>query len=235
MPSMMVDKYHKCSNMDFYPTFLWVFTPFLGSKMRNRVNVIPMDNCISDYISFKHNIGIGNVFSNSILGLCCFHLEIQGSTIHVSSSVPNSGVCFITAAATTKIITKWVKSTFVIESENEYTYSKHALFRWLQLRKDTTLTVHLIETVRVRVKSNVFTRSALWLIYLCLNIYGMGVITTSSGKSLHWSMKSRSSEIRSSTSFYIAAKKWCQSHSVKVRRAQGKLQYRWPAQYFRMI
>ena len=78
----------------------WVFTTLFaeclpklfGKLITERNKLMLTDGCSAEYLSFIMNSGSGHVYKNSCLGLCYFHLVIQGWNKHVRPSIEISGV-----------------------------------------------------------------------------------------------------------------------------------------------
>ena len=118
----------------------WVFTmmfkeclpQFWGPEISERLRLVITDGCCNEYLSFIQNMGENNSFPNAVIGLCYYHLCIQGFERKVYPSLPKEGDEFVMNKIVIPKITDYIKSWyFDVESEAEFNISKSMFWNWL--------------------------------------------------------------------------------------------------------
>ena len=112
-------------NWVFYTLFRECLPAFFGPVVTKRNRLMITDGCASEYVSFINSSGKDSIFPNSCLGLCYFHLVIQGWNKHVKSEFGDEYVGNVQKNAHLKSIQMWIKSWFFeLESQEEYMFSR---------------------------------------------------------------------------------------------------------------
>ena len=99
-------------------------------------------------------LGANSVFPNSCLGLCYFHLVIQGWNKHVQPNIDMSTPTKDLIKKTVKTIKMWVKTWyFDIETESEYIFSRRLFFHWLKSLSGNILTELAVSKISLSILS----------------------------------------------------------------------------------
>ena len=121
----------------FEMMFKELLPTFWGPEICERLRLVITDGCCNEYVSFMQNIGInkdgGNKsFPNAVIGLCYYHLVIQGFKRSVTPSLPKEGSEYELNKLLIPKIKEYIKSWyFDVETEEEFLYSKSHFWPWL--------------------------------------------------------------------------------------------------------
>ena len=142
------------------------------------------------FLSIFYHTGPTSVFPNSCLGLCYFHLVIQGWNKHVQPNIDMNGPNKVLTKQTVNVIKMWVKSWyFDVENNTEYVFSRRLVFHWLKSLSGSVLSDLAVTKISLWIKTNLDPYSTYSLNYHRLHVNGFSARTTSTAESMHNSMK----------------------------------------------
>ena len=175
----------------------WVFATlfndclpiFLGNQILSRNKLIMTDGATNEYVPLILSTGEGNAFPNTCHGLCYFHIAIQGWNTHVQPHITKEMNDVVIVKNHVQTIRHWVKSWFfTTETESEYIYSKQLFYMFLSSLK-LVIAVNFVNIVTAWVKTKLDPYRSMWLNHLRLHVQGFDNRTTSTGESMHHSIK----------------------------------------------